>query len=461
MAMTVEDLYRDMLGREPSQAEVDSWGFGAEIDAGELESFLGAARNEVTTTMPKTGAVGTLAQQILAQNTSGSWGGEGYGSAEKNAYDMAALLAAQGITDISQFGVRDKTVTSEKRYNDQGDLEDGVTSTVPEYYNKDTGEAINSYYSKATGNTWGGTFAGDDSTAYNVQFGPDGTPVFYTQYGGSSNDFANIMSDLGPAGQIALAVATGGLSVPQQIAAQMAVQILSGKDLGEAVKAAAISYAVAQIPGMDAVKEGTAYLNTIDTTGVLGKAFANAATSATKAVLTGQDISDALISGAVAGGTAGAVDLMANGIEGFKDLTPAQQKIAKDAITGVVSGKPLDQVLINSAIAAASAEVKTAINNEAAKKDGWADYATQQAAKLTYGADTTPEDYASKQGITNRVVDEAIPQGVGNVTDALTNAGLTENTDTTSGADTSTADTTQGGGGRLDDHDVLVVVEVG
>jgi hypothetical protein len=62
------------------------------------------ARDEVVNTMPTTGAVGKMAKQILAQGTTGKWGGEGFGSAEKNAYDMAVMLAGQGFKDINDFG---------------------------------------------------------------------------------------------------------------------------------------------------------------------------------------------------------------------------------------------------------------------------------------------------------------------------------------------------------------------
>ncbi len=58
-------LYQDTLGRTPSQEEIDSWNFGSTIDAGELNSFLGAARNEAVDTKPTTGAVGNIAKQIL------------------------------------------------------------------------------------------------------------------------------------------------------------------------------------------------------------------------------------------------------------------------------------------------------------------------------------------------------------------------------------------------------------
>lgn len=184
---TVE-LYKSVLGRTPSQAEIDSWNFGSTIDPQELDRFLGAARNEVTTTMPTTGATGNIAKQILAQGTTGKWSGEGFGSAEKNAYDMAAMLAGQGITDINQFGVRT------------------TPEGTQEYYNKTSGQAINPYYDKASGNIWGGTFAGKGSTAYGVQFDPTGKPVFYSQYGGSSSDVGNFM----PIIQLALAATGAG-----------------------------------------------------------------------------------------------------------------------------------------------------------------------------------------------------------------------------------------------------------
>jgi hypothetical protein len=40
-----------------------------------------------------------------------------------------------------------------------------------------------------------------------------------------NNDLAKIMNDLGPIGQIGLAFATGGLSIPQQIAANLALSL--------------------------------------------------------------------------------------------------------------------------------------------------------------------------------------------------------------------------------------------
>jgi hypothetical protein len=161
-------LFQDTLGRAPTQGEIER--FGGDIKAGQLSNFLGYARNEAVNTMPTTGAAGNIASQILAQGTTDKWGGEGYGSATKNAYDMGVMLAGQGIKDINDFG---------QRTNASGEKE---------FFNKATGEAIKPFYDRAGDNIWGGTFAGKDSTAYGVEFDATGKPLFYSQSGGDSAD---------------------------------------------------------------------------------------------------------------------------------------------------------------------------------------------------------------------------------------------------------------------------------
>ena len=54
---------------------------------------------------------------------------------------------------------------------------------------------------------------------------------------------------------------------------------------------------------------------------------------------------------------------MTAGIEGFSDLSGSQQNMVKNAISGVVSGQPLDQVLINTAIQAGKNAVSTAVDS--------------------------------------------------------------------------------------------------
>lgn len=115
-------------------------------------------------------AVSQLQDQIISQNTTDKWTGEGLGSKFQNARAMAEMLYKNGITDINQFGR----------------AQDGS------FYNKATGQPINPEYAFAGGNIWSGTFAGKDSTAFGVQFDQQGNPYFYTTQGPGSKDKANL-----------------------------------------------------------------------------------------------------------------------------------------------------------------------------------------------------------------------------------------------------------------------------
>lgn len=393
-------VYKSIYGVEPDAGTLAQLNnrFGPTFDADEIRELV---VNDFSLRDDPRGVVKTLQQQILDQGTTKYWSGEAFGSAEKTAADMARMLATAGITDINQFGkitvAADAAVTpvygTRKAFDPEyGEYEQqyitGYTDangkavdpslvraefdengtgayiapvgTKEVFGNKETGVALDPRYDRAQGNIFSGTFAGKGSTGYGVQFKDDGTPVFYTQYGGSTNTVKQIMDDLGPVGQIALAVATGGLSIPQQIAAQAALQLASGADIKDIAKNVAVSFVMSKIPGSELIKDGAKYLNSIDTSGVLSSAFKSAATSGTRAALTGKDIGDAILSGAIGGGTAGAIDLMAEGVEDFGKLTKSEQNMVKNAISGVVSGRPLDQVLINAAISAGREAVRTA-----------------------------------------------------------------------------------------------------
>lgn len=305
-------------------------------------------------------AIDALKKQILGQGLTEKWSGQGRGSAEANAEDMAKILAGIGITDIKQFGPITREVDAYIGTDDSGNpIYEKQTEKT--FGNKETGQAVPLTYSgRQTGNFFGGTYEGKGNTGYGVQFDAQGNPYFYTQ-GASSNTLSNLMQDMGPVFQIGMAIATGGLSIPQQIAANMAMQVLSGQDMGTAIKNAAVSLAVAQIPGTDFMKEANKYIGTLDlpagVTNTLNSSFQNAAMSGARALLTGQDVSDAMLKGAAAGGTSGAVNALMREIPDFDKLSKNQQRMATNAVIGVVSGRPLDQIVINAAIAAANAEV--------------------------------------------------------------------------------------------------------
>jgi hypothetical protein len=171
MATTVEDLYRQILGREPDAGGLAYWqnAFGNSVDATEQASFMQAAQaelakrtpaeqaalapklvaqtsasatqNQPAISTPPTAVVPTLKQQILSQNTTSQWTGEGYGGAEANASAIAKLLADAGITDIKQFGKVDKYEPVDvigKTYNGNRVYQTGEDGSY--YYSKPTGE---------------------------------------------------------------------------------------------------------------------------------------------------------------------------------------------------------------------------------------------------------------------------------------------------------------------------------
>jgi len=347
-----EDLYDDMIDGQRN------FGLSAMDKQEQLVNMLADQKKSEESGNSET--IDALTKQILGQGLTGKWSGQGRGSAEANARDMAKIMAGIGITDIKQFGPVTREVESYMGTDDSGNPI-YQTQTEKTFGNKLTGQAVpNTYSERQKGDFFGGTFEGKGNTGYGVKFDAQGNPLFYTQ-GASSNDLANIMQDLGPIAQIGLAIATGGLSIPQQIAANMALQVLSGQDMGDAIKNAAVSLAVAQIPGTDFMKEANKYIGGLDlpagVTNTLNSSFQNAAMSGARALLTGQDVSDAMLKGAAAGGTSGAVSALMKQIPDFDKLTPTQQRMASNAVVGVISGKPLDQIAINAAIAAANAEI--------------------------------------------------------------------------------------------------------
>lgn len=314
------------------------------------------------------------------------------------ALDMAANLRNAGVTSLDQIGMGDiqgdvsvieardengnPTGTYLKLDTETGqyvpaDATDIRTITVGDgenqsqqlvttgvvgtgIINKDTGQAIGD----GSGDI-GYTATGSGGTEYKLKIDPaTGAPIFYT-VGVSSNDLAQIMEGLGPIGNIGLAIATGGLSIPQQIAANMALQALSGKDMDDVIKNAVVSFAGSQIPGMDFMKDGASFIKDLglpkELTDTLTRGLQNAVTSTATAALSGKDdLGSAFVKGFTTGGTGAAVNALLGNIEGFGDLTADQKKMVVNAVTGVVSGKPLEQVVINSAISAANSAIAQA-----------------------------------------------------------------------------------------------------
>ena len=203
-----------------------------------------------------------LTQQILGQGLTDKWSGQGHGSADANARDMAKILAGIGITDIKQFGKFTKTginetVTSDGRggFVDQrgnpvdpklvtsqmaGESEGGYyteyiapVGTQEVFGNKLTKQEVpNTYSERQTGNFFGGTFEGKGNTGYGVQFDEQGNPYFYTQ-GASSSDLGKLAPFL------AIAQFIPGLA-PFATAANALISASQGNVLGAIAGAAGL-----------------------------------------------------------------------------------------------------------------------------------------------------------------------------------------------------------------------------
>jgi hypothetical protein len=180
-------------------------------------------------------------------------------------------------------------VTQGTSYSGGENSDTVITYTAPlgtqkGYGNKETGQAVtNTYGERQVDNAWGGTYAGDGNTGYRVQF-VDGKPIFYTT-AASSNSLVNLIGDnklLAIAANIGAAYFGG----PAGVAALQAAQ---GKYIGDIVKAAVLTYAGGQIS--NAVSGSASVVDS------LGQAGANIAGKAVGALATGRDPVTAAIGG--------------------------------------------------------------------------------------------------------------------------------------------------------------------
>ena len=363
----------------------------------------------------------------------------GLGSTDAVLRDMADKLAGAGLTSIEQFGVRDTTIQTEDRYNEQGNIEQpGATYTVPEYYNKATGESLKSL-TGYDGRGWSGTSAGDGQTIYDVQFdAATGLPIFFNTQKKGRDDYTDLLrfAAIGTAifaPQIGAALAPGATAATQlAIGSAVSGFVGSGGDLEAGIKAGLAGYLGGQAGSWAQGASNSALVG-------------NIASNMTRAAILGGDMEQALVSSlvqaapaeiikhvpnfaqlpraaqeaavaatvdlmrtggdnlgqiAVSGVAKGATDYALSNIDGYKDLRPAQQEIVRTRVSNVLQGGDLSNELLQGAIGFGSEAVQNEVNNEKAKKAGWTDYATQQAAKSLYGDKVTPDLYADKQTTT-------------------------------------------------------------
>lgn len=164
-----------------------------------------------------------LTQQILATSDPRKWSGQGYGSAQANAADMAKILAQAGITDIKQLGIRQEVIPASA-----GEWGETAAQNVNKYFNKDTGQELgNTYGERQQGNFFGGTYQGKGNTGYGVTFDAQGNPQFYTQGASSSDLNKENLIPLALMGGLAL----GGGALGAEAAGGSPISALGGADL--------------------------------------------------------------------------------------------------------------------------------------------------------------------------------------------------------------------------------------
>lgn len=228
----------------------------------------------------------------------------------------------------------------------------GVTGKT--WGNKETGQAINSgtgrWQNQGGDNLFSGTGAGKGNTGFRVQFGPDGTPYFYTTKG-SSNDFAQLLKDLGPIGQIGIAIATGGMSLPAQLATNAGIQLLAGGDLKDIAKGTALSYLGGQAGNLISGSGGI--------TDLLGKTGSDVAANTAKQFVSSggkADLEDILKSNVIGGGVKTAM----GSVPGLDDLTPNQKNMTANLVAAVANGVPIEQAIQNIAVGQAASAARGA-----------------------------------------------------------------------------------------------------
>lgn len=155
---------------------------------------------------------------------------------------------------------------------------------------------------------------------------------------------------------------------------------------------------------------------------VLGQIAGQAAGSATNAALTGRDPIQAALNATITGGiNAGTTEVLGQ-VEGFGDLSPAQQKAVSTVVAAELQGKDPTTSLINQAISAGKQAVQDEIKY--AKYDEM-DFGVNQGAVDKVNAEQAQNDFYESIGINPDTVKDTAPAS-NDVVDQLVNSGMQE-----------------------------------
>ena len=366
MAMTVEDLYREVLGREPDPEGLANWkaAFGEDVSPEERDSFVRSAQPEIQSRGITQSATPTLTpdqlqaraqkayddysnvlrngevtadtirqaygehdpahvQRVLkikseldAQQAAGAkeYYSAGRISADNATWDMAFRLSEVGLSSVQDMGKRTDYDLLEREYT--------------QYYNKANGEDITNNWNRVSD-------GGGLRTNYNLHFTDDGMVMPYTSR--ESSSWVNFRdSTLKPIGGIVLAA----YGVPY-VAGALAGTTIGGVTLakGSAALAAASSAAVSG---------GVSLL--------AGNSFEDS-------------LKSALVSGLTAGASAGYADKIGQSL-GF-DAGSIASKAAGNAVVAAVKAGVTDENVLESMVTAALTTAMTAQNDfDATEREG-------------------------------------------------------------------------------------------
>lgn len=263
---------------------------------------------------PAAPAYDALTQQILGQGTTSKWSGEGWGSAEANAADMAKILSGIGITDIKQFGQLPTYQNLETRYTYNGqpakqNPDGSFTTQVFSRYNRDGEPVYNTqsvpanqvqkqygttqtqYYGQGdsntsfvpvdsskvvmqngqpvlqTGTTYGNKVTGQvvpntyserqTGNAWGGTFAGSGNTGYRVQFDAQGNPYfyttsasSNDLANLLGDSPILNFAANVGAAVFGGPLGTAALQLAQGNDLGDTAKAALLTYVGQQVSGL-------------------------------------------------------------------------------------------------------------------------------------------------------------------------------------------------------------------
>ena len=170
--------------------------------------------------------IDSLVKQILASSDSSKWQGEGKGSPQANAAEMARILANAGITDIKQLGVKQEVIPASA-----GEWGEMPEQTINKYFNKATGQELeNTYGERQLGDFFGGTFQGKGNTGYGVKFDAQGNPQFFTTGASSSDLTKDTLLALGVMGGLGALGGVGGVGT-ESLFGSTTPTALGGADL--------------------------------------------------------------------------------------------------------------------------------------------------------------------------------------------------------------------------------------